>query len=336
MTNYLETGVVIPKENGDEDVYQIPYNLNNIFISENDIIQILTKFNVTVDKISNIETFYESLTHKSYVKKEVFTDDILKCSRIEMGNPKDLMELRPQSYERLEFFGDTVVKHTVAHYLMLRYPNEDEGFMTRLKTKLEDKKCLAMFSKEMGLGKFFILSKQIESLNGRNMDKIHEDVFEAFLGALFKCCGPVVPSLLVFNLLETLIDYSDKLYKDNNYKDALMRYHHKMKIKLPEYIPIHNYGPPHKRVFVMGIVDNSLDDRVIKKYKQQKNYKNLCSSFGSGATKKEGEQKAAKMALIIYGELNDDQYTMDDIFYPEWGNMYSEELSSESESDYGE
>ena len=39
--------------------------------------------------------------------------------------------------------------------------------------------------KEIGLGKFFIISKSIENMNGRNLDKIHEDVFEAFLGALF-------------------------------------------------------------------------------------------------------------------------------------------------------
>ena len=110
MTNYLETGVVIPKPDGTEDVYQIPYNINNILISEKDIIDILAKFNVKVDKLNKIEQFHEAFTHKSYVKKEVFTDEILKCSREEMGNPSNLMELRPRSYERLEYFGDRVVK----------------------------------------------------------------------------------------------------------------------------------------------------------------------------------------------------------------------------------
>lgn len=336
MTNYLETGVIIPKDNGEEDVYQIPYNLNNKFITENQIISILQKFNVNVDKINNIELFYQALTHKSYVKKEVFTDDILKYSRIEMGNPKNLMELRQKSYERLEFFGDTVVKSSAALYLFERYPNEDEGFMTRLKTKLEDKKCLAMFSKKMGLGEFFIISKQIESLNGRNMDKIHEDVFEAFMGALYKSNGPTYAMLLFINLLETEIDYSDKLYKDNNYKDALMRYCHKMKFKLPDYVKLHDYGPSHRKTFIMGIVDPHLDDNTVKKYKQQKKFKQLCSSFGMGGTKKEGEQRAAKMALIIHGELKDDQYTLDDVYYPDWNGFHNNDLSSESESDYGD
>ena len=70
MTNYLETGVIIPKTDGTEDVYQIPYNINNILISEKDIIDILARYNVKVDKLNKMEQFYEAFTHKSYVKKK--------------------------------------------------------------------------------------------------------------------------------------------------------------------------------------------------------------------------------------------------------------------------
>ena len=78
-------------------------------------------------------------------------------------------------------------------------------------------------SREIGLEKFFIISKQFESLNGRTLEKTHEDIFEAFMGALFNSVGFEPCCLLLFNLLETLIDYSEKLYKDNNYKDILLR-----------------------------------------------------------------------------------------------------------------
>ena len=222
-TNYLETGVIIKKDDNTEEVYQIPYNVNNILIKEENIINILKEYNINVDKINDISYFHKAFTHKSYVKKEMFTDDILKCSKNEMGNPNNLLELRNESYERLEYFGDRVVKITVSWYLFHRYPNEDEGFMTRLQTKIEDKKNLAIFSKHLGLGKYFLLSKQIESLNGRNLDRIHEDVFEAFMGALFLSNGLEPASMLLFNLLETQVDYSDKLYCDNNYKDNLLR-----------------------------------------------------------------------------------------------------------------
>jgi ribonuclease-3 len=316
MTNYLETGVVIMKDDGTEEVYMIPYNMNNILINDKDIIDILARYGVVLDNINHLEYFHEAFTHKSYVKKEVFTDDILKCAKAEMGNPAELMELRPASYERLEYFGDRVVKIVVSFYLFHRYDKEDEGFMTRLQTKIEDKKNLSILSKELGLGKYFIISKQIENMNGRHMEKIHEDVFEAFMGALFLSNGFEPCCLLLLNLLETMIDYSEKLYCDNNYKDNLLRHHHKLKWRYPEYHMIGFEGPPHKRMYIMGVENPNISVADKKKYIETKNYKDLCTSFGVGMSKKEGEQKAAKMALILHGILNEDQYTKSDIYYP--------------------
>jgi ribonuclease-3 len=316
MTNYLETGITITKEDGTEEVYMIPYNMNNILISEKDIIDMLGRYGVMLNNINHIEYFHQAFTHKSYVKKEVFTDAILECARNEIGDIKNLMELRPASYERLEFFGDRVLKIVVSFYLFHRYEHEDEGFMTRLQTKIEDKKNLAVLSKELGLNKYFIISKQIENMNGRNMEKIHEDIFEAFMGALFLSNGFEPCCLLILNLLETLIDYSDKLYCDNNYKDNLLRYHHRMKWRYPEYHMIGFDGPPHKRSYIMGVEKPDISASDKKKYLDTKNYKELCVSFGNGMSKKEGEQKAAKMALILHGILNKDQYDMNDIYYP--------------------
>ncbi len=328
MTNYLETGVIIKKDDV-EEVYQIPYNINNILITEKDIINILSQYDVHVGNINHLNYFHQSFTHKSYVKKEVFTDEILECSKKEMGNPDNLLELQPDSYERLEYFGDRVVKIVVSFYLFNRYPHEDEGFMTRLQTKIEDKKNLSVFSKKLGFGKYFIISKQIDSLNGRNMEKINEDVFEAFMGALFLSNGFEPCCLLLLNLLETQIDYAEKLYCDNNYKDNLLRYHHKMKWKFPEYKMIGFEGPPHKRIYIMGVEKQNITDTDRKKFNENKNYKELYISFGNGMSKKEGEQKAAKMALILYGQLKSDQFIQSDIYYPSNYNNNNYNLESE-------
>jgi ribonuclease-3 len=310
VTNYLTDGFKIINNNGEEEIFQIPYNLNNVLPTEEDIIQILSNFNVKVKKINHINFFYEAFTHKSYCKKEIFNEDILEASKREMGNPNNLLELQERSYERLEYFGDRVIKIIVSFYLFKRYPNQDEGFMTRLQTKIEDKTNLAEMSKEIGLGKFFIISKQIETMNGRNLDKIHEDVFEAFMGALFNSNGFEPCFYLMINLLETMIHYSEKLYKDNNYKDRLLRYYHVKKWKFPSYCTIYSEGPPHKRTYIMGVEkpDYSLDDH----------FKDKCIGFGLGTSKKEGEQAAAKMALINYGVLKEDQYTKADLYYPNW------------------
>lgn len=326
MTNYLETGITITKEDGTYEVYMIPYNMNNILITEKDIIYILKQYGVVLNNINHINIFHDAFTHKSYVKKDIFSDTILECARSEMGDTTNLIELRPTSYERLEFLGDRVLKIIVSFYLFHRYTHEDEGFMTRLQAKIEDKKNLAIWSRELGLNKFFIISKQIENMNGRQMDKMHEDIFEAFLGALFNSNGFQICYLLIINLLETMIDYSDKLYCDNNYKDNLLRYNHRMKYPFPEYHMIGFEGPPHKRIYIMGVVKPTISVADKKIFIETQNYRELCISFGNGLSKKEGEQKAAKMALILYGSLNKDQYGMEDIYYPNFDNKINTNL----------
>jgi ribonuclease-3 len=312
-TTYMTDGFVVKNAEGEDEIIHIPYNLNNILVNESDIIQILGQHNVRLDRINHIEYFRQAFTHKSYCKKDIYPQHILEDAKRELGDTTNLLELRDKSYERLEYFGDRVLKLIVSMYLFHRYPKQDEGFMTRLQTKIEDKRNLAIMSKEIGLNKFFIISKQIELLNGRNLEKIHEDIFESFIGALFLSNGFEPCMFLIVNLLETLIDYSEKLYCDNNYKDQLLRIHHQNKWKFPQYITIYFEGPPHKRKYIMGVErydaepDCPLEER--------------CISYGIGSSKKEGEQNAAKMALIIQGQLKQDQYSESDIFYPPWDKI---------------
>ena len=59
--------------------------------------------------------------------KGIFPEEVLVAAKNELGNPPELIELQPESYERLEYLGDRVLKINVSHYLYNRYPNEDEG-----------------------------------------------------------------------------------------------------------------------------------------------------------------------------------------------------------------
>lgn len=312
LTNYMVDGYNLSKDLSSEEIIHIPYNINNVLATEENILEILENNNVKIDKLNHLHFFHQAFTHKSYIEKDIFPEYVLNAAKQELGNPKNLLELQKNSYERLEYFGDRVVKLVTSMYLFYRYPNEDEGFMTRLQTKIEDKTNLAAMSKKIGLGRYFIISQQIESLNGRNLEKIHEDVFEAFLGALFLSNGFEPCCLLLINLLETLIDYSDKLYRDNNYKDILLRYYHKQKWIFPKYHMVYQEGPPHKRTYIMGVEKGSETPMT------GSSPKDICVGFGIGSSKKEGQQNAAKMALIIYGYLKDDQFENSDIFYPDW------------------
>lgn len=309
-TNYMNDGFIVTKPDGEQEIVHIPYNLNNKEITEKDILSILAGRGVNIDKINHPEFFIQAFTHKSYCVKDIYPPHILEAAKKELNNPSDLLDLYEKSYERLEYLGDRVLKLIVSFYLFKRYPKQDEGFMTRLQTKIEDKKNLSLMSKEIGLGKHFIISKQIESMNGRHLEKIHEDVFEAFMGALFESNGFEPCMFLIINLLETMIDYSEKLYCDNNYKDRLLRVHHINKWTFPQYVTIHFEGPPHKRKYIMGVEkQGALPTDPIEK---------RCISYGIGCSKKEGEQNAAKMSLIIHNILKEDQYSQSDIYYPNW------------------
>jgi len=312
-TNYMTEGLKVINTLGEEEIIQIPYNVNNILVNEEDIIKLLSRFNLNLEKINDIEKFREAFTHKSYCKKVIYPDHVLEDAKKELGNIPELLELRERSYERMEFFGDRVLKVIVSMYLFYRYPNENEGFMTRLQTKIEDKTNLAIMSKEIGLGKYFIISKHIESMNGRNAERIHEDTFEAFIGALFLSNGFECCCLLIINLLETLIDYGEKLYCDNNYKDILLRHHHTQEWTHPKYDIIYHEGPAHKRKYIVGVQKSSASDTDEKK--------NKYIGYGIGNSHKEGAQQSAKMALIIYGVLKEDQYSQSDIYYPSWDKI---------------
>ena len=238
-----------------------PYNFSNHLITKQEVIDILNRVNINDFKPTNLKLYQTAFVHKSYNLLEDYK---------EYKQPDNCLPLQKESYETLEFLGDSLLGCMTAEYLYKRFDGEDEGFMTRLQTKIEDKKNLAVFSKHLGLGKYFLLSKQIESLNGRNLDRIHEDVFEAFMGALFLSNGLEPASMLLFNLLETLVDYSDKLYCDNNYKDNLLRYHHKKKWALPVYHMIHFDGHAHKRTYIMRVEKANLDQNQKKEYIKNK------------------------------------------------------------------
>ena len=206
---------------------------------------------------------------------------------------KDVMELRKESNERLEFLGDTVIKTIIAEYLYERYPKEDEGFMTRLKTKIENRESLARFAKKLRLDEFIIISAQNEQSNiGRANNKILEDAFESFIAALYKDSGFLTCRKLIRNILENLVDYAEILYNDDNYKDQLQRYYHKIKWEHPKFRLIkEEVLSNNKKLFTIGLLDNN----------------NHIIITASDNSKKKAEQKASKLALFKFGQLMEDQ-----------------------------
>lgn len=269
------------------------YNEKNILITENDVINLLNRNGVSISKINDLKIIQQAFVHTSYSKKSNIKDIV---------KPNDCLELFDNNYERLEYLGDKVIKLIISTYLFHRYPNEDEGFMTKLQIKLEDKNNLAYICKELKLSKYFIISKQTELLGGRHLDRLHEDILESFIGGLYTSNGYEPCLYFITYLLENMVDYSDKLYYDNNYKDKLIKFYSMNNWSSPQYTVISEREIGTKHEYVIGVHKNNSYEYI---------------GYGTGQTKKIAEQHAAKMALIKLGQFNEDQYTNEDIFYPE-------------------
>ena len=220
-------------------------------------------------RVKNVTHYQRALVHKSIYKA------------VKRYQKNDLQEYLYQHNERLEFLGDSVLGLIVANYIFHKYPDNDEGFLTRIKTKLVNGVQLSKLAKQINLGKYILMSNHVENIKGRNSQKILEDAFEAFLAAIFKDLGFDAVNSFVVNLIDKL-DFNDILFEDN-YKDILLKYSQKVfKNCTPEYELVSTDGPPHNRIFKVIVVING------DKYET-----------GSGKSKKQAEQDAAEKTLKI-------------------------------------
>jgi ribonuclease-3 len=294
--------------NDDEDneiLISIPYNENNILIESEDVERLLKNFGIKI-KVNNIEIFREAMSHYSYVNQKYYS----KFSK-EMNEMKRtrhaLVELRDVSSERLEFVGDGTIKDILCSYLYLRYkinPKGDEGFMTYLKTKIEDKSSFSRFAKELGLDTYVLISKQTELIKGRNSDKILEDAFEAFLGALKLDQGQDVCKNLIEFFLENSVDYPTLIFQNENYKDQLMQLFHSNKWISPIYweVSCKVYDNSTQKIYTMGVLDpmTSVDDKG-------RPNDIIIIAEGEGTSKQRAEQQAALNALIKFKQIKEGQ-----------------------------
>ena len=113
-----------------------------------------------------------------------------------------------------------------AEYLYKRFEGEDEGFMTKIKTRIVNGEQLCYLATQLGMNPHLIISKHIEdNCSGRENQHILEDVLEAFIGALYLDTHDYqVIQTFVFNLIECHLDLPEIILNDTNYKDQILRY----------------------------------------------------------------------------------------------------------------
>jgi len=223
---------------GPESYIFDPYNSLNCEIQPKDIESILSKYGLNMS-IHNFTLYKRAFVHKSYIKRPSLVNQ--QNNVVIMPKPENCYDLYTKSNERLEFLGDGVLECIAKFYLYKRFPKSDEGFMTDTKIELVKNETIGRIALEMGLNKWFMLSKHTETKNIRTNLKKLGCLFEAFVGAIFLdfnrisikdedawfenvfSCGPgfQIAQIFVESVFEKHINWTNLLKNNENYKRPL-------------------------------------------------------------------------------------------------------------------
>lgn len=272
-----------------------PWNKANKEIQPRDIQQLLQRYGLRT-RPPHIELFQQAFVHKSYVDHNTIPHDT-----VIVPIPEGCMPLCKADNEQLEYLGDSVLGCIIASYLKKRYPEEGEGFLTRLRTKLVNNETLGEFAKVSGFGPWLVLSRHMDQeCTGRSNLRILGSALEAWIGALYSQqmtplgAGDFHSAYTwLIGLIESHADFVEMLVVDINYKDRLLRYYQKLYHQPPRYKEVEVIGPIHDRIFTMGVlaggVPEGQEPHVI--------------SQATARSKPTAEQEASRLALIRLGAL---------------------------------
>jgi ribonuclease-3 len=184
----------------------------------------------------------------------------------------------PRNNQRLEFLGDRVLGLAIAHMLIARFPNEEEGPLSRRHAALVRRETLAAIAGEFELGDALTFARSEETGNGRENPSILADALEALIGALYLDGGLEAAARFVEARWEPHVNAMGRPPRDA--KTALQEWAQGRGLSLPTYTLTHTKGPAHAPKFEVRV---TLAD-----------YPPMIASAGS---KRQAEQAAAKALL---------------------------------------
>lgn len=303
-------------------------NPHNKLISKEQVENILNYYSCIGDNnsrllINNLEHFQRAFVHESYyqaVQNSIINNQITENNTFTNYIPHE-------SNERLEYLGDHILKSAIGRYLFERFDEEREGFLTKIKIKIEKCSMLHKFAITLGFKKFLLLSIQVENqtildkFRGRGTPSFYEDAFEAFIGAIivdFGDYGYIYADRFVRSIIENIIDFSELISVNDNFKDSLQRYFQSLKWKTPLYNTIDDSSKLFIRYLIinneqLSQLHESLQKRIIhyhnsilKEFPDFTFDKNMfIIGLGSGKKVILAEQLCAKQSMDILNLCQD-------------------------------
>jgi ribonuclease III len=210
---------------------------------------------------SNLFNFKKALSHKSIA----IHNDVL------------------ESNERLEFLGDAILDAVIAEYLYEKYPGDDEGYLTKLKSKIVNRKTLSDIAEKMGIRQHLNYS----TVRTINISSVEGNAFEALMGAIYLDAGyDQVKKSVRNHVLRKFVEVDQLLEEEIDFKSRLIIWCQKKKLTLS------------------FIIISESNHRGVSNYEMQAIISEKVYGNGNAGNKKEAEQLAAKEALKLIGEID--------------------------------
>ena len=224
--------------------------------------------NIFKIEITDVSLFNKALTHPSFTKENNISSF--------------------ENYERLEFFGDSVLKLAVSELLIKKYPNSNEGELSKIRSILVSDAILATITEQLNITDLIILGEHAEKTGERSCTSIKACVFEALLGAFYLDNKKEE----IFDFLTKIIEPHTDEIKNNfakyNSKELLQEYTQGKTKELPVYTLLEELGPKHSPTFRVQVM-----------------YQNRVLAIAEGKSKKDAEQKCAYEACVKLGVINE-------------------------------
>jgi ribonuclease-3 len=208
----------------------------------------------------NVSYFTRALTHKSFLPEE----------KHDFAN------------ERLEFLGDAILDAVVAEFLYTKYPEDDEGYLTKLKSRIVNRKSLAAIGEKMNIRSMLIYN-QARSVN---LATLEGNAFEAIIGAIYLDGGFEKTKLvLIKHVFRNYLNFNQLLSEELDFKSKLFIWCQKKKLPL-DFQLVQETHLNGQWNYEMAVLVNRTE-----------------YGRGKGFSKKDAEQAAARETLQLMGEI---------------------------------
>jgi dsRNA-specific ribonuclease len=255
---------------------------------------------------------------KSFCTTDADNSESDNCSSIKFNSYDNITN------ERLEFLGDKVIDFITTEFLFDLFPGKDEGFLTKLKSRMVKKESLANLGRNLGFKEYMLISPHLERNDGRNNPRFLEDIFESFIGGLYKDQNSNIDIArnFVLGVYSEFIVIDDLININDNFKDSLLRYFHSQSYGHPVYTSLSDPGNSSKEFTTILLIPKKvilaennfklekIQEKILDTDKNEiKAHDNLSLllqtnfliGLGKAKTKKASQQQCSRDTLINLG-----------------------------------